>query len=77
MEIPIADVLVHIDESLSRDALEKLEDAVRADECVVSAEVPAGKMHLMLVAYNPQCTTGKKILLKVREQGVHAELVGL
>lgn len=77
MEISIADVLIHIDEALSKEALAKLEDVVRTDECVISASVPAGKMHLMLVAYNPECTNGKKILLKVKDQGVHAELVGM
>lgn len=77
MEISIADVLVHIDESLSKEGLAKLEEAVRGDECVVSASVPVGKMHLMLVAYNPECTSAKNILIKVKEQGVNAELVGL
>lgn len=77
MEVSIADVLVHIDESLSKEALLKLEDVVRTEDCVISAGVPSGNMHLMLVAYNPECTTGKKILLKVKEQGLHAELVGL
>lgn len=77
MEISIADVLVHIDESLSKDALTKLEDKVRTDECVISASVPAGKTHLMLVAFNPACTNAKNILCKVTEEGVHAELVGL
>ncbi|MBA3034248.1 MAG: ATP-binding protein [Gammaproteobacteria bacterium] len=77
MEFSIADVLVHIDESLSKEALVKLGEAVRTDECVISAGVPSGNMHLMLVAYNPECTSGKNILLKVKDTGVHAELVGL
>ena len=77
MDVYVADVLVHIDESLSKEALAKLEEAVRKDECVISASVPAGKTHLMLVAFNPACTSSKKILCKVTEQGVHAELVGL
>ena len=77
MDISIADVLVHINEALSREALSKLEDAVRVDECVISASVPAGKTHLMLVAFNPKCTSAKKILCRVTQQGVHAELVGL
>ena len=77
MEFSIADVLVHIDESLSKEALVKLGEAVRTDECVISAGVPSGNMHLMLVAYNPECTNGKNILLKVKDSGVHAELVGL
>ena len=77
MEFSIADVLVHIDESLSKEALAKVGEAVRTDECVISAGVPSGDMHLMLVAYNPACTNGKNILLKVKDTGVHAELVGL
>jgi hypothetical protein len=77
MEISIADVLLHIDESLSKEALAKLGEVVREDKCVISACVPAGKMHLMLVAYNPECTTANNILIKVKEKGVHAELVGL
>ena len=77
MDIPIADVMIHIDETLSHDALIKIENTVREDECVISASVPAGKEHLMLVAYNPDCTTATNILTKVNKQGIHAELVGL
>jgi len=77
MDISIADVLVHIDESLSKEALGKVEDALRKDECIISASVPANKMHLMLVAFNPECTSTRNILGKVRGEGVHAELVGL
>ena len=75
MDTSIADVLVHIDELLSREDLAKLEAAVRENDCVVCASVPAGKMHMMLVLYNPDCTTAKDILIKMKEQGVHAELV--
>lgn len=77
MDIPIADVMIHIDEALSKDALGKIADAVRENNCVVSAGVPAGKMHMMLVAYNPQCTSSMDILTQVQKQGVHAELVGM
>ncbi|WP_372522120.1 ATP-binding protein [Sulfuricaulis sp.] len=77
MDIPIADVMIHIDEALPRDALMKLEYTVREDECVISASVPAGKEHMMLVAYNPDCTSATDILARVNKQGIHAELVGL
>jgi hypothetical protein len=77
MDISIADVVVHIDESLSKEVLAKLENAVRKDECVVSASVPSGKSHLMLVAFNPDCTSSKNILFTVTKQGAHAEVVGL
>lgn len=76
MDIPIADVMIHIDETLPRDALTRIEDAVREDECVISASVPIGKEHMMLVAYNPDCVTAADILARVHRQGVHAELVG-
>lgn len=77
MNISIADVLLHIDESLSREDLAKLEDHVRLEDGVISASVPAGKTHLMLAAFNPECTSAKKILRRVTEQGVHAEVLGL
>ncbi|HSD97306.1 MAG TPA: hypothetical protein VLB06_09200 [Sulfuricaulis sp.] len=77
MDIPIADVMIHIDETLPRDALMKLENTVREDECVISASVPTGKEHMMLVAYNPNCTSAMDILARVNKQGIHAELVGL
>ena len=77
MDISIADVLVHIDESLSREELTQLEDAVRANEGVVSVRVPEGKSHMMLVAFDPDTTSTGEILHKVMERGVHAELVGL
>jgi len=76
MDIPITDVIIHIDETLSRDALMKLTETVREDECVISASVPPGKEHMMLVAYNPDCTTATDILTRVNKQGIHAELVG-
>ena len=77
MDIPITDVMIHIDETLSRDALIKLEYTVREDECVISASVPHGKEHMMLVAYNPNCTSATDIMARVNKQGIHAELVGL
>ena len=77
MDIPIADVMIHIDETLPHDVLMKLENTVREDACVISASVPAGKEHMMLVAYNPDCTTATDILARVSKQGIHAELVGI
>jgi hypothetical protein len=77
MDIPIADVMIHIDETLSREALAKIEDDLRQDECVISACVSAEDQHLMLVAYNPRCTSAQSLLTKVGRRGIHAELVGL
>ena len=73
----LTDVMIHIDESLSADDLKKIEDAVRDDACVVSAGMPTGNNHVMMVAYNPDCISAVDILARVKQSGVHAELVGM
>ena len=73
----IADVMIHVDESLDREALSRLESVVRDNACVTSADVPAGREHLMLVTYDSECVSAQEILRLVTEQGVHAELVGM
>ena len=77
MDRPMTDVMIHIDETLSAESLKQIEDAVRADECVISAGVPAGNVHMMLVAYNPECVSATDILARIEKAGVHAELVGM
>lgn len=73
----IADVMIHVDETLDRDALDRLEAVVRENACVTSADVPADRQHMMLVTYNAECVSAQEILQLVTEQGVHAELVGM
>jgi len=77
MDISIADFLVHVDEDLQSERMGVLEDWVRADQCVVSASVSHRDHHLMLVAYNPACTSRARIMKRFAEQGVHAEAIGL
>ena len=77
MDISMADVMIHIDETLSAESLKRLEAAVREDECVISAGVSPGNAHLMLVAYNPECIAAADVLARVKKTGVHAELVGM
>lgn len=73
----MADVMIHIDETLSEESLKRLEAAVREDVCVISAGIPAENRHMMLVAYNPECVSASDILARVKNAGVHAELVGM
>lgn len=73
----LADVMIHIDETLSEESLKRIEAVVREDLCVISAGVPDGNPHMMLVAYNPDCITATDILARVKNTGVHAELVGM
>lgn len=73
----IADVMIHLDESLDRDALNRLESVIKENKCVTSADVSPDQKHMMLVTYDSECISAQEILQMVTGQGVHAELVGL
>ncbi len=73
----IVDVTVHVDETLSPEKMQELEDAVRQEACVVTACCSKIDPHLLSVTYDPDCTSSAEVLHRVQAQGVHAELVGL
>jgi hypothetical protein len=77
MSIQLADVTVHMRETLDRPARAKIEDALRMIDGVVSVHNPEDRPHLALVEYNPDKTSSAAILGAVTSQGVHAELIGL
>jgi len=70
-------MIVHVDDTLPPEKMHELEDAVRTDACVISACSSNQNPHMLLVTYNPACTSSGKVLNMVQAQGVHAELVGL
>jgi hypothetical protein len=73
----IVDMIVHVDEAIPPDKMHELEDVVRTDACVISACSSNENPHVLLVTYNPACTSSGNVLKMVQAQGVHAELVGL
>lgn len=73
----IVDMIVHVDETISREKMHELEDVVRADTGVISACSLDQNPHLLVVTYNPACTSSGKVLDAVQAQGFHAELLGL
>lgn len=73
----IVDMMVHVDEAIPVEKMHALEDMVRTDSCVISACTSHENAHMLLVTYNPVCTTSSNILHMVQAQGVRAELVGL
>jgi hypothetical protein len=77
MDIQLADVVVHIDQTLERERRTEIEEQLRAVDGVVSVHNPDDRPHLAIVEYNPDKTTSAAILNTITIQGVHAELVGL
>jgi len=77
MDIQLADVVVHIDQTLEHDRRSKIEEELRAIDGVVSVHNPDDRPHLAIVEYNPNKTNSATILNTVTVQGVRAELVGL
>jgi hypothetical protein len=73
----IVDMIVHVDETIPSEKMHELEDAVRTDACVISACSSNENPHMLVVTYNPACTSSGKLLHMVQAQGVRAELVGL
>jgi len=77
MDIQLADVVVHIDQTLERERRSEIEEQLRAIDGVVSVHNPDDRPHLAIIEYNPDRTSSAVILNTVTVQGVHAELVGL
>ncbi len=77
MDIQLADVVVHIDQTLESDRRSQIEEELRAIDGVVSVHNPDDRPHLAIVEYNPDKTNSAAILSTITTQGVHAELIGL
>jgi len=77
MSTNLADVIVHIDETLPLDQLKTLEDHIHKIGGVVSACNRDDKPHLITVVYNPEQVKSYDILVGVKSEGIHAQLVGL
>ena len=77
MDIEMVDVTVHIDETLSNEQREDMENKLREEDGVISATIHDKTPHLMMIEYNPAKTNSQSILKQVKAQGVHAELVGI
>jgi hypothetical protein len=70
-------VVVHIDENLDDQRIREIERLIGSQPGVVSACVNENARHLLVVDYDPTGIQSSDILARVRDNGVHAELVGL
>ena len=77
MNMSISDFIIHVDESLTRQQLDRLEDAIRENSCVVSAVAHDETPHLIMIAYDPACVNSRHILDGVTNQGLRATALGL
>ncbi len=77
MDIQLADVVVHIDETLPKDQRTQIEEKLRTMDGIVSVHNPDERPHLSMVEFNPDVSSSAEILKMVKSQGVHAELIGL
>ena len=73
----IADVTLHIDETLDEREMSQLETAIRNDVGIVSVGHSEKDRHLMLVMYSTEKTKSINILHSVANQGYHGELIGM
>ncbi len=77
MNISLADVMIHIDETLSSERRGEVETLLRGVDGVISVHNPDDRPHLTIVEYRPDTTNSGALLAGVRGEGIHAELVGL
>lgn len=77
MDINLADVTIHIDETLDDSGRNKLEEAFRGRDGVVSVLINPDRPHLVVVEYNPQTINSRDLVDIPRFHGLRGELVGL
>jgi hypothetical protein len=72
MSTNLADVIVHIDETLPLDQLKTVEDHIHKIGGVVSACNRDDQPHLICVVYDPEQVKSYDILVGVKSEGFHA-----
>lgn len=75
--ISIADVTIHVDESMDKDTRAKLESDLRSQDGVISVSSSEHTPHLIIVSFDAEHATCKEILKVVLSEHLHAELIGL
>ena len=77
METKMVDITLHIDETLPAAERERFRDKILKLNGVMAADLHEDKPHLMVIEYDPDRINSAKSLETAKQQGVHAELIGL
>jgi hypothetical protein len=72
----MADVVIHINESVDHDSRTSIADAIREHRGVMGVAHHDEKPHLLIVEFNPDEVHAKELLQVALDKGVHAQLVG-
>ena len=70
-------VVVHIDEELHQEQIDKLETSLGSDAGVQKVQVNRKRKHLILVDYFPSMINARQLLSYVKNKGYNAVLVGM
>lgn len=76
-KIRVADVTLHVDETLEKETRVKLEKDLRALEGVTSISSSKKTPHLIVVKYDPLHARSEDILRVVLGEHLHGQLIGL
>ena len=71
------DIVIHIDENLDDSSIHDLERRLSESTGIFSACVHENRRHLMLVDFDPADIKPSEIVSRVRNTGLHAEMIGL
>ena len=71
-----ANVVIHIDEELSDEKIQSLEHELAGVPGIVSSCVHERTRHLWVVDYDPRETHSAEVLNRIKNTGLHAELIG-
>lgn len=77
MSTTMLDVTLHIDEETTHSEREALRDVFLGTNGVMTADCRDEKPHLMIVGYDPEDITSIELLAAAKQQGYHAELIGM
>ena len=71
-----ANVVIHVDEELSDKNIHSLEHELAGVPGIVSSCVHERTRHLWVVDYDPRKLRSTEVLTKIKNTGLHAELIG-
>jgi len=77
MNISVADILVHVKDTLDSVGVGEIKDEFNHMNGVSSVKMQEKNPHLMVVGFNPAQLKGVDMITQARHHGWHVSMVGL